>query len=159
MFIINDAKKELCESINGIVSVIKSFYDLETLKDSRYTLYAYVEITDNNLYVKFGEAKKQTIYARYHRGTATKANDRMIGIWESTKGDKEIHSRLKIRSKNNRGYSPADKAIINTEEVKEAYKTAILSLFLTLITLFLNSIRYSLLTAGFNSTSSLTLIG
>ena len=87
MFIINDAKKELCESINGIISVIKPFYDLETLKDSRYTLYAYVEITDNNLYVKFGEAKKQTIYARYHRGTATKANDRMIGIWESTKGD------------------------------------------------------------------------
>ena len=54
MFIINDAKKELCESINGIVSVIKPFYDLETLKDSRYTLYAYVEITDNNLYVKLG---------------------------------------------------------------------------------------------------------
>jgi hypothetical protein len=116
MFIINDTKKELCESINGTVSVIKSFYDLEALKDSRYTLYAYVEITDDNLYVKFGEAKKQTIYARYHRGTATKANDRMIGIWESNKGDKEIHSKLKIRSKNNRGYYPADKTIINTEE-------------------------------------------
>ena len=40
----------------------------------------------------------------------------MVGIWESDCGDKEIHSKLKIRSKNNRGYSPAAKEILNTEE-------------------------------------------
>lgn len=116
MFIINDTKRELQELINGTLSVNRPFYDLETLKDTKYTLYAYVEIQDDKLYVKFGEAKKQSIYARYHRGTATKANDRMVGIWESNYGDKEIHRKLKARAKNNRGYTPAAKEILNTEE-------------------------------------------
>ena len=39
----------------------------------------------------------------------------MVGIWESNYGDKEIHRKLKARAKNNRGYTPAAKEILNTE--------------------------------------------
>ena len=117
MFKIIDEFKELVNiSTDGTVTILKSFYDIELLKDRQYTLYAYVEIIDDKLYVKFGEAKKQSIYDRYHRGTATKANDRMIGIWVSDKGDKEIHAKLRARAKNNRGYQPAGFNELNTEE-------------------------------------------
>jgi hypothetical protein len=43
----------------------------------------------------------------------------MIAIWESDKGDKEIHKDLKTRSKNNRGYILAAKSILNTDEAYE----------------------------------------
>ena len=114
--IIDEARELITINEDGTITVLKSFYDINILKDRKYTLYAYVDIVDDKLYVKFGEAKKQSIYDRYHRGTATKANDRMIGIWESDKGDKEIHAKLKQRAKNNRGYQPATTADLNTVE-------------------------------------------
>lgn len=114
---INDTNRQL-EYIDdqGNIQVVAKFIDAALLQDRRYTLYAYVEIVDGQLYVKFGEAKDQSIYARYHRGTSTKANDRMIAIWESEKGDKEIHDILEITGHALTGYMAADKKILNTVE-------------------------------------------
>jgi hypothetical protein len=116
MFIINDTKRELqIKDDKGVVTVIKPFLNTETLKDPDYNLYAYADTSDEKLYVKMGGAN-HTVYARYSTVTGSKATDRMIGVWKSIKWDKEIHSKLKIRSKNNRGYYPATKDALNTEE-------------------------------------------
>jgi hypothetical protein len=120
MFKINDEARtlEILDTF-GIGTVLCAFVDQEVLLDRKYTLYAYAEMVNDRLFIKFGEAKKQSIYARYHRGTATKANDRMVRVWESDEGDKKIHTKLAERSKNNRGYLPADKEILHTEESYE----------------------------------------
>ena len=120
MFKINDITKTLSviDSDNS-ETVLHSFIEPDILKDRAYTLYAFVRVINDILYVKFGEAKKQSIYSRYATVTGSKDTDRMIAIWKSDKGDKEIHSKLRIRSNNNRGYSPATKDILNTDEAYE----------------------------------------
>ena len=120
MFKINDECRtlEVLDAL-GNSTVLCAFVDPVNLTDRKYTLYAYAEMVSDRLYIKFGEAKEQSIFARYHRGTSTKANDRMVRVWESGKGDKEIHLKLAERSKNARGYVPADKEILHTVEAYE----------------------------------------
>ena len=76
---INDAERRL-ELIDehGDIKVIAKFINKEELQDRAYTLYAYAYVKSNQLFIKFGEAKKQSIYDRYHRGTATNANNQMM---------------------------------------------------------------------------------
>lgn len=119
MFKIIDEFKELVNiSADGTITVLKSFYDIETLKDRQYTLYAYAEIVDSNLDIKFGEAKDQSIFDR-NNSTGKTSNKHMIGIWKSDKSDREIHPLLRARLKNNRGYTEAPFTDLNT---REAYR-------------------------------------
>lgn len=76
------------------------FLPAEILKDRKYTLYAFVIVEDGSLYLKFGEAKNESIYKRYN-GTGMLANKSMISVWQSEKGDKEIHAELKKHRYNN----------------------------------------------------------
>ena len=114
---INDAERRL-ELIDehGDIKVIAKFINKEELQDRAYTLYAYAYVKSNQLFIKFGEAKKQSIYDRYHRGTATNANNQMIAIWASEKGDKEIHKVLKTAGHALSGFISASYDELNTEE-------------------------------------------
>ena len=98
---------------------VKAFIDEDTLKNPEYNLYLYADVVDGDLFVKFGEANKTTVYDRYAPITGHQAHTHMICVWKSDKGDKEIHSKLQTRYLNKRGYEPAEFDVINTEE---AYK-------------------------------------
>lgn len=88
------------------------------LKDRKYSLYLYVEEVDSKFFAKFGEAKEQSCFDRY-AATGMTQNKRMIKVWESTKGDKEIHRVLKMQSSNKHGFIWAgtkDECPLNTSE-------------------------------------------
>ena len=96
-----------------------SFRTEDELKNKKYTLYLYVEgDSAGTLFAKFGEAKSETVWERYIRQTGiTNPTSQMTHIWESDKGDKEIHALLKnhtsgigFRWAGNKG------DIVNTEE-------------------------------------------
>ena len=99
-------------------TTLYKFVDEQTLKNPTYTLYAYVDIINQTLYVKFGEAKSETIYQRNNQ-TGLKANRHTIMIWESNKRDKEIHAKLLARTQNARGYIRASKIQMNSTEAYE----------------------------------------
>ena len=73
---------------------------------TKYIIYAYVDIDDDsNLAIKVGLVEKQTVWDRYARNTGHKAHKHMVKLWDSNFKDTEIINKLKIRAKNNRGYS------------------------------------------------------
>lgn len=63
-------------------------------KNSNYTLYLYAEKIENTVYVKFGEAFKQSVWDRYN-DTGDTQHLKQIYVWKSQVGDKAIHSELK----------------------------------------------------------------
>lgn len=65
----------------------------ENQKDKSNTLYLYVEVIDDIVYVKFGEAFKQTVWERYN-ATGHTVHSKQIKVWESSIGDKPIHKML-----------------------------------------------------------------
>lgn len=80
------------------------FLSKEDLKDEKYSLYLFVQIDDyKELHLKFGEAKKETVFERYN-DTSCVHNDHMIKLYSSEKGDREIHDELMAHSDNKRGY-------------------------------------------------------
>lgn len=66
----------------------------ENQKDKSNTLYLYVEVIDDIVYAKFGEAFKQTIWERYN-ATGHTVHSKQIKVWESSIGDKPIHKMLR----------------------------------------------------------------
>lgn len=119
MFILtNDFLKSDDETFEPI-----PFKSKEQLEDRKYSLYLYAEIaSDNNLHLKFGEAKDQSIYDRYKKVTGSAHYNRMIYIWESEKGDKEIHDKLKKHAENKRTYKwDGEKKDNDTTNTSESY--------------------------------------
>ena len=66
----------------------------ENQKDKSNTLYLYVEVIDDIVYAKFGEAFKQTVWERYNT-TGHTVHSKQIKVWESSIGDKPIHKMLR----------------------------------------------------------------
>ena len=66
----------------------------ENQKDKSNTLYLYVEVIDDVVYAKFGEAFKQTVWERYN-ATGHTVHSKQIKVWESSIGDKPIHKMLR----------------------------------------------------------------
>lgn len=108
------------------------FLDKETLKNRKYTLYTYVEEKDGKLYVKFGEAFKQSIFDRYN-STGHTAWQRMIKVWASEVRDTPIQTKLRQRSKNNIGFKSAPFSVLNTAEAYEIESVEGLLNFLKII--------------------------
>lgn len=63
-------------------------------KNNSNTLYLYVEIIENVVYAKFGEAFKQTVWERYD-ATGYTQHSKQIKVWKSSIGDKPIHRMLR----------------------------------------------------------------
>lgn len=104
-------------SDNTTEEVLFKFVDDDTLKDTKYNLYAYVDkATNGRLYVKFGECPKSSPFDRYNT-TGHTAAQRMICVWTNDCGDDPVHSMLKGRC--NRGYKHAEYGILNTDEAYE----------------------------------------
>ena len=99
------------------------FKSKEQLEDRTYSLYLYAEIArDNKLHLKFGEAKDQSIYDRYKKVTGSAHYNHMIYIWESEKGDKEIHDKLRKHAANKNTYSwDGDKRENDVTNTSESY--------------------------------------
>lgn len=90
--------------------VVATFIKEEDLKvmptTTRYIIYAYADLKDNNdLAVKVGLVEKQTVWDRYAPITGHKAHRHMLKLWDSNFTDDSIISKLRIRAKNDRGYS------------------------------------------------------
>ena len=66
----------------------------ENQKDKSNTLYLYIEVIDDIVYAKFGEAFKQTVWERYN-ATGHTIHSKQIKVWESSIGDKPIHKMLR----------------------------------------------------------------
>lgn len=96
------------------------FRSQEETQDRKYTLYLYVEIVNGILYGKFGEAKAQSCFARYNQTGGTQ-NKRMIALWESDKGDKEIHQVLHKLGKFGNFYHWAGEKDVCPLNTNEAY--------------------------------------
>jgi hypothetical protein len=116
MFKINHESRTL-EVFNelGVSTVFCEFLDKDILSDRKYSLYAYALESGGDLYIKFGEAKAQSIYERNNQ-TGLTANYHTIRVWESDKSDHEIRKALLTRAANHRGYVPAKFEIANTKE-------------------------------------------
>lgn len=67
--------------------------DEATQKDQKNTLYLYVEVIDHVVYLKFGEAFKQSIWDRYNQTGCTQHN-KIIKVWSSELRDKYIHNEV-----------------------------------------------------------------
>ena len=63
-------------------------------KDMSNTLYLYADIINGTLYLKFGEAFKQSIWDRYSQTGCTQ-HSKIIKVWSSELHDKYIHNVLK----------------------------------------------------------------
>lgn len=63
-------------------------------RDRENTLYLYVEIINHIVYLKFGEAFKQSIWDRYNQ-TGNTQHSKIIKVWSSEIHDKYIHRVLR----------------------------------------------------------------
>lgn len=63
-------------------------------KDKSNTLYLYIEIIEDVVYAKFGEAFDLTVWDRYN-ATGNTQHLKQIKVWKSSMGDKPIHRMLR----------------------------------------------------------------
>lgn len=117
MFSIDNSLNIIDNENNKIV--IANFINENTLKDPKYNLYLYAEIKNDKLYLKFGEAVSQSVFDRYSKITGSTQYERTIRVWESDKRDTEVHTVLKRKAKNKRGYIYDTTNALNTDEAYE----------------------------------------
>ena len=116
------------------------FIEESKLKDPKYNLYCFVNVENEKLYLKFGEAQKQSVYDRYKNITTSTAYKRMICVWESDKRDKPILSRMDESAKNKLGFVKSSKQ--NTDEGYEIIKVSGYRNFFTNLNQFIGETPY-----------------
>ena len=67
-------------------------------RDRNNTLYAFVRVINKSVYLKLGEARRESIWDRYD-GTGCSQHNEMIAVWKSAVRDKPIHKVLKTQFK------------------------------------------------------------
>ena len=96
-------------------------------KDMSNTLYLYVETINGIVYLKFGEAFKQSIWDRYNQTGCTQ-HSKIIKVWSSELRDKYIHNVLKntfVWAGNNNPLNTTEAYIVNSKEELNAFISTI----------------------------------
>ena len=96
-------------------------------KDMSNTLYLYADIINGTLYLKFGEAFKQSIWDRYSQTGCTQ-HSKIIKVWSSELRDKYIHNVLKsnfVWAGNNNPLNTTEAYIVSSKEELNAFISTI----------------------------------
>ena len=91
------------------------------------TLYLYAETINGIVYLKFGEAFKQSIWDRYNQTGCTQ-HSKIIKVWSSELRDKYIHNVLKsafVWAGNNNPLNTTEAYIISSKEELNAFISTI----------------------------------
>ena len=96
-------------------------------KDMGNTLYLYAETINGIVYLKFGEAFKQSIWDRYNQTGCTQ-HSKIIKVWSSELHDKYIHNVLKstfVWAGNNNQLNTTEAYIVSSKEELNAFISTI----------------------------------
>ena len=96
-------------------------------RDMSNTLYLYAETINGIVYLKFGEAFKQSIWDRYNQTGCTQ-HSKIIKVWSSELRDKYIHNVLKntfVWAGNNNPLNTTEAYIVSSKEELNAFISTI----------------------------------
>lgn len=96
-------------------------------RDMSNTLYLYAETINGTVYLKFGEAFKQSIWDRYNQTGCTQ-HSKIIKVWSSELHDKYIHNVLKntfVWAGNNNPLNTTEAYIVSSKEELNAFISTI----------------------------------
>lgn len=96
-------------------------------RDMSNTLYLYAETINGVVYLKFGEAFKQSIWDRYNQTGCTQ-HSKIIKVWSSELRDKYIHNVLKntfVWAGNNNPLNTTEAYIVSSKEELNAFISTI----------------------------------